>query len=111
MLDGEWLVTTSIRIPGMGTMPGGTHRHCYDDQDSPYPARADERCHLVSMKQLANTVQWHVHCQTSSGESEIRGETTRTGEQMHGSMHITSADGNMDMVMDGRYLGPCAAHP
>ncbi len=108
LMHGEWLVSTTVQIPGMGSMPGGTHRQCYDDLDSPYPARSGEHCHLVSMQRHANTVQWHVRCQTPSGESEIQGETTRSGDHMHGSMHVSSADGAMDVSMEGRYLGPCS---
>ena len=108
MKKGEWRISTSMEMPGMGiVMPGGTFTHCMDADGVPYQESPDQECRMISRKVSGNTVVWRMRCTGSDGDMEMQGRATYEGDAMHATMKMITGEGTMTMRMQGQRLGPC----
>jgi hypothetical protein len=102
-----WELTTEMSMPGMPmAMPAQTSKLCLPVREwtEPPAAKPDKNCKVTDMKRSGNTSSWKVAC-TGKDAMKGEGEMTTTADAYHGTMHMRSAQGEMNMKTRGRKLG------
>ncbi len=100
----EWKMTMSMKMEGFN-MPGQSSTQCIArSQAAVVPASQDKNCTTTVISQTGNTVELKMAC-TGKNAMQGTGKFTTTGSSMSGQMHMTSADGTMDMTYSGNKTG------
>lgn len=77
-------------------------------QDSVYAGRADGNCTLASITKSGNQVRGRLNCSQPKGSADF--ETTLDGpESMRTRVNMHSAQGDIQMDTDARWIAPCSA--
>ncbi len=135
--EGRWEYKTTVQIPGLvlpeglPVLPPGlelpegmsmpslgpegitsTITSCLTrDQLVPPTDQAGQECQIRDLRRHGNTVTWKAECDTPQGKGSGEGRAVYSREKMNATM---SMSGNfqgipamMEMVTEGRYVGPC----
>lgn len=135
--EGRWEYKTSVQIPGLVlpegqlALPPGlelpegmsmpslgpngitsTVTSCLTrDQLVPPTDQGGQECRIRDLRRSGNTVTWKAECDTPQGKGSGEGRAVYSREKMNATM---SMSGNfqgipamMEMVTEGRYVGPC----
>jgi len=135
--EGRWEYKTTVQIPGLvlpeglPALPPGielpegmsmprlgaegvtsTITSCLTrDQLVPPTDQAGQECRILDLRRRGNTVTWKAECDTPQGKGRGEGQAVYSRERMNATM---SMSGNfqgipamMELVTEGRYIGPC----
>jgi hypothetical protein len=103
-----WEMTTEMEMVGMPfAMPATTIKVCQPDGDwrRPPEGKQDKDCTLKDVKTSGNTMKWRMVC-TGEEPMEGEGEMTRTADAFTGRTRLKSRQGEMNMKMRGKRVGP-----
>ena len=77
-------------------------------QDNIYAGRTERGCTLASIAKSGNTVRGRLTCSQPQGSADFE-TTLESAEHFTTQMVMHSAQGDMQMSSDARWVGPCAA--
>jgi hypothetical protein len=111
---GQWEITTTATVAGMGTMPPQTHKACLTaNEPVPKPERNAQQC-KIKHKIDGNTVSWEISCADPDNGTKGSGNGTieYSGDSFTGktsmSFEMPGRDPmKMDATMTGKRIGPC----
>jgi hypothetical protein len=115
---GNWHITVSMEMPGMGQMPPRSFDKCVTPEQSDDPKKAikqqAEDCDPADVKISGNTVTYKIVCHKRGGTQTGTGEMTYAGDSYSGTMTLEMNNprggGMVKMVehMSGQRTGDCA---
>lgn len=115
---GNWHITVSMEMPGMGQMPPRSFDKCVTIEQSQDPAKAiksqSEDCDPADVKLDGNTVTYKITCHKHGGTQTGTGTITYAGDSYTGTMTMEMNNprggGPMKIVehMSGQRTGDCA---
>ena len=113
MRPGNWQVTVTMNMPGMGAMPPMTQTQCVTaamlkDPQGAVPKGPDgSDCKMSDYKFTANTATYKLTC-TKPMEMTMLGEMKYSGTDAYtGTMTMDTSGQKMTMAFDAKRTGEC----
>ena len=135
--EGRWEYKTTMQIPGLvlpeglPALPPGielpegmsmpklgpegvtsTLTACLTrDQLVPPTDQTGQDCQIRDLRRRGNTVTWKAECDTPQGKGSGAGQAVYSRERMNATMqmsgNVQGIPATMELVTEGRYVGPC----
>lgn len=135
--EGRWEYRSTLKIPGldlpegMPALPPGielpegismptagpqgitsTATACLTrDQLVPPTDQTGQDCQIRDVRRSGNRVSWKMECDTPQGKGSGEGNAAYSREKMNANMTMTGTfqgiPAMMELVTEGRYVGPC----
>ena len=108
MQDGQWEITSTVKMQGM-TIPPMTYSQCIT-KDNAVPQNnspGQDECKVSDLKTVGDTVSWTVTCSGQAGNMQGKGRITYHGDRFEGEMTTEHMGMVMVTEMQGKRTGPC----
>ena len=111
MQEGNWEITTSMRMPGMAEgMEPARYTQCLTRKDLvPQSSQQVEECKVSNTKVVGNTVTWVARCHSHGGDTIGNGKITYSGNRFEGTIEMTTTQSEMKTInqISGQRIGDC----
>jgi hypothetical protein len=110
--EGNWEITSTTEIKGLGATPPQKVNQCISQKDVIPMAAKDDQCKVVTSNVSGDAVTWAIECRKPEGTIEGQGEIIYKGETFDGLIRWTVSQPGQDKAemtqkIQGRRIGAC----